>query len=763
MNSFILYSIEIAVCLALFYSAYWIFLKNETFFKLNRFYLVLSVVVSLLVPTLNISLAKAGENSFIAKYFARPFDRMEQGILGDGGEFFFPRHNKMHPERDHTSAEDKNSALALKVPAELSNSENENSVGTNWNLTKVIAAIYFFGSALFLLRFLANFFSIFSHTRKNRPVKMFGLKVVRSEKNISPYSFLNFVFIGKKEYPDTELNKIISHEKVHIEQKHSLDLILFELLLIFQWFNPVVWSYKRAIKITHEYLADEGTLNSGIDLPSYQYSLLNQVLNENNIEFASTYNLSVKKRISMMMKRRSSKFAMMKLIVLLPIFIFLFGAFGINRRSLKEKEMQLHTPGHKDTTIKRVEVPQEYLKMLQGEYESTNEPGRVRRILFNELLGDLFGSDDGYTYSVIPVGDGKFINPDDHASLVFDTKDKNNISLLLFGKINLVKVKPEPGEFMDRSMAFTLMNTALKDGNEAALARYKGMKDSSNIYVTDAEFNIAGSQAFVYGKLKESEMLLKLATEISPTSFNTYDSYAEVLLKMGKKDSAIENYKKSLQLNPGNENALKRLKEMGINTDDVVKIVKVSPEYLKSLEGDYISTNQNNWLRWIKLTVEKGELTGWDEGYHYRLIPIGDDTFINPDDGVHLVFDTKKKNEMSFLIFGVTTMKKVKTVMYPSVNLADHEGTYLPAEADTKKGLGKMYIVKEGGKLYRFIETEPETSPNRKVLLEPITENIFHYSDNSRRTVEFVIETNGKVSGTVLRRPDGTYTLTKQR
>ena len=139
--------------------------------------------------------------------------------------------------------------------------------------------------------------------------------------------------------------------------------------------------------------------------------------------------------------------------------------------------------------------------------------------------------------------------------------------------------------------------------------------------------------------------------------FNVYDSYGEALLALGDTTQAIENYKRSVQLNPDNENGIKVLKGLDIKTESL--ITKVPVEHLKLLAGEYIATDQNrDW----KIVIEElnGELFGNDGGYRYKLNPVGDDKFINPDDGATVVFDTKDKNAVTFVIFGRVNFKKVK-------------------------------------------------------------------------------------------------------
>lgn len=777
MNNFIIYAIETAICLTLFYLVYWVFLKNETFFKLNRFYLLFSVLISLLVPLLNINMSiNAGQDSFLAKHLVLPVEQYEENINHNFYHKYFPKPNRIMIHGNfNDNVNEIQSTIEQAAPLKLQAGSNSLQ-SINW--LKIMLVVYFVGASFFLIRFLANFVWIFSYVLKHQSQYILGMKVIRFEKNSSPFSFLNHIFISQKEYPEADLSKIMAHEKVHIQQKHSIDLILVELLLVFQWFNPFVWFYKRAIKINHEYLADNGTLDSGIDLPSYQYSLLNQVLHENNFEMVSSYNFSIKKRIKMMMKKRSPKLATLKLAIALPIISFLFLAFAF-KINISKKQIA-NSQGNpfilnEDTTIKKVNVSIEYLKSLQGEYLSTNEPGRTRRIIFTELLGTLFGHDNGYTYKVIPVGDGKFINPDDHATLEFNSKDNKAISLLLFGKINLNKVDyiakidlnkvdgTKGKDVRNKSVAFTLANRMLKDGIESALKYYKTVKDSNNYFLTEIDMSYAGFQLLDNSKVKEAVALLKLDTELFPNLYNSYDSYGEALLMLGDKTQAIESFKKSVKLNPGSKNGLKRLKELGVNTDEFLKPVKIPVDELKLLEGDYLSTNERNGMRWIKFMVDEGVLIGNDNGYRYKLIPMGNGKFINPDDGESLVFDTKNKNEITMLLFGTINLRKVKKPVLPPINLKNYSGLYIPAKKDTI--LKPMEIINSMNKLFRFIETpnEPANTPNRNVELECVTDNIFFYPDNSGRSIEFTFDDNKEVNGCILRRWDGNYTLSKKK
>ncbi|MFI5204109.1 MAG: serine hydrolase [Flavobacteriales bacterium] len=225
------------------------------------------------------------------------------------------------------------------------------------------------------------------------------------------------------------------------------------------------------------------------------------------------------------------------------------------------------------------------------------------------------------------------------------------IAAILYGK---------PYDFPKKSIAYSLLDVIEKDGIDAALSYYREIKNSPTHYFNESEINDAGYLLLNTGKANEAAVVFKLNTEEYPNSFNTFDSYADALVALGDTTRAIENYRKCLKLNPGHENSLKRLKEFGVNTDTLIK--KVSIEELKLVEGQYLITNppSDNDKDWkIEFKVVKGELTGNDRGYKYKLVPVGNNAFVNPDDGASLVFDTSDKNATTLVLFKKYKFKRV--------------------------------------------------------------------------------------------------------
>lgn len=215
----------------------------------------------------------------------------------------------------------------------------------------------------------------------------------------------------------------------------------------------------------------------------------------------------------------------------------------------------------------------------------------------------------------------------------------------------------QPYTLPKKSMAYTLLDTIEEKGITAALEYYERIKTSDTYHLNENDLNLSGYKLLQAGKAKEAATLFKINMERFPNSFNVHDSYGEALMMLGDTTQAIDAYKKSIQLNPNNENGIKILN--GLGEDTKALIVKVPIEHLQLLAGDYVAIDQNR--EW-KITIEEvnGALFGNDGGYRYSLNPVGDDKFINPDDGATLVFDTKDKTAITFVIFGRVTFKKVQ-------------------------------------------------------------------------------------------------------
>ncbi len=257
-----------SIGIVLFYLVYWLFLRKETFFTANRWFLIAALITSVLLPLFPVHysvMIEPGNNTTVFHALSDAFKN------------------------------------ATTVQPEISNTNS----AINWQ--QMVPVIYLTGSAIFLLRLLIQTLILIHLMLKYRVKPMNGTRVVENEKYGLPFSFFNIVFINPKFHTQDDLPEILAHEKVHIREFHWFDLLFIELLTVIFWFNPFIWFFERSIKQNHEYLADEGVLAQGHGVGRYQAILLNQLMGmqiiglTNNLNFALNTN-----RLKMMMKKKYS-------------------------------------------------------------------------------------------------------------------------------------------------------------------------------------------------------------------------------------------------------------------------------------------------------------------------------------------------------------------------------------------------------------------------------------------------------------------------
>lgn len=284
MNPFIPYLVKSVICISLLFVVYWFFLRKDTFFRMNRIYLVSMVIFSLLLPLFSISWVPKGPAASVAVM--------------------------LEP--------------VLVMPARMNY-----SVSGQYGWLEVSMIVYFTGMLIFLFRFLSQLVQLMILSRRFGITRQNGLNIVSVDRGYSPFSFLNMIFIYDKELQKEDLEAILKHESVHIRQMHTLDLVLMELLIIFQWFNPFAWLTGREMKSVHEYLADEGVLQTGINRSLYQQMILNETMGIQVNNLTNNFNVSLlKKRILMMTKSKTKTWAISKLVFVLPVLLILWFIFS---------------------------------------------------------------------------------------------------------------------------------------------------------------------------------------------------------------------------------------------------------------------------------------------------------------------------------------------------------------------------------------------------------------------------------------------------
>jgi hypothetical protein len=209
--------------------------------------------------------------------------------------------------------------------------------------------LYAIVTSVLIIRFGRNIRKLTSRIKSNPVIDYKNSKLVLLKEKILPHTFLDTIFINETDYHNRKIEaELYTHELIHVTQKHTLDILFIESIKVLFWFNPIFIFYKKAIQLNHEFLADEKVVKSHNNVPFYQ-NLLLSVANANSTHYlASNLNYSVtKKRLIMMTKTTSESKAMIKKIVLIPIFtglIFLICVETVAQEKKAETTIKLKTP-----------------------------------------------------------------------------------------------------------------------------------------------------------------------------------------------------------------------------------------------------------------------------------------------------------------------------------------------------------------------------------------------------------------------------------
>ncbi len=191
------------------------------------------------------------------------------------------------------------------------------------NLLTWLEIIYLVGLLIITIFYIVAIFRIFNYRHNTKSID----GIVYVNKNISPFSFLNTIYLPQKLKNTEEVDIIIRHEKAHITLFHSIDIIFFTLLAIFQWFNPFAWLMLKAIKELHEYQADESTIKSGIAVDSYCNQVIANSLGCQLNVLVNNFNKNLTlKRLAMITNKRISKWSKLWIAIIVPIVMIIFSS-----------------------------------------------------------------------------------------------------------------------------------------------------------------------------------------------------------------------------------------------------------------------------------------------------------------------------------------------------------------------------------------------------------------------------------------------------
>jgi hypothetical protein len=211
---------------------------------------------------------------------------------------------------------------------------------TNY-LPVILWSVYLIVTIGLLARFATNLIKISRKINSNPSEKVQNATLILLTEKVLPHTFLHYIFINKDDYKNRKIEvELYTHELTHVNQKHTLDILLIELMKTIFWFNPLLFLYKKAIQLNHEFLADEKVVSSYNNVPFYQNLLLEKASWNNTFYLASNLNyLVTKKRLIMMTKTTSNKMLILKVILVLPI-LFMLIIVSCNKTTTPDKNLK---------------------------------------------------------------------------------------------------------------------------------------------------------------------------------------------------------------------------------------------------------------------------------------------------------------------------------------------------------------------------------------------------------------------------------------
>jgi BlaR1 peptidase M56 len=347
MEALTLYLAKASGLIALFYGAYWLLLKKETFFSPNRWFLLAGLVTAAALPLVTYTKVVWVEVQPVTTLIINAQDVQVMG--------------QFNPD-----------AVVIELQPHIT-----------WQ--DVAWGIYTIGALLFLARFLTDVSFIREQLRAHKATKHGRYRLIDSPQVQSPFSFFNYIVYNSSVLTANELESILEHEKVHSRQHHSIDMIIGQLFCVVLWFNPFAWLYKKAIAQNLEFIADQGATRLLPDAVGYQKTLLKITVQPENIAITNHFYQSlIKKRIVMLNKQKSRRRNSWKYTVVAPALAAFVLAFQV-KVVAQEKEqpavikadvLQWYIKVDKDTKDSEIKQHQDKIK---ADFNATANFSNIKR------------------------------------------------------------------------------------------------------------------------------------------------------------------------------------------------------------------------------------------------------------------------------------------------------------------------------------------------------------------------------------------------
>ena len=302
MGVFFIYILKSSVCLVLFYLFFRLLLSKETFHRFNRMALLGVLFFSLLIPCIEVTTRHQVE--------------VQQAVLSIEQLLLM--------------------AELETTPANVGAVQETSAI--SW--VQIVLLVYLAGILFLACRNIYSLICLFRliHSGKHEKLEK-GVTLVVHNQEIAPFSWMKYIVISRKDLEENG-REILIHEMAHIHHRHSVDLLVADICIFFQWFNPSAWLLKQELQNVHEYEADETVINEGVNAKEYQLLLIKKAVGTRLYSMANSFNHSkLKKRITMMLKEKSNPWARLKYLYVLPLAAIAVTAFARPEISEKVEEI----------------------------------------------------------------------------------------------------------------------------------------------------------------------------------------------------------------------------------------------------------------------------------------------------------------------------------------------------------------------------------------------------------------------------------------
>ena len=290
MGAFLFYLLKSGCCLVVFYIFFKLLMSRSTFFRFNRITLLVGLLGCTLLPLIELTTT---EETFLHTplYAIHEILQSTESVI-------------LNPEQ-------------MEDPILISEKNPEiNSL--NW-IPVTLAFIYGVGALVTLIWLSLSTCRLIQLIRTSEKKQFGNYVLVIPQQPTASFSWGKYIVISAADYSQ-QSEEILLHETMHLRNHHTLDLLFMQIFLLIHWFNPVVWLLKRELQEIHEFEADNGVINTGIDATKYQLLLVKKAVGTRLYSMANGFNHSkLKKRITMMLKERTNRWARLKLLLAVPV------------------------------------------------------------------------------------------------------------------------------------------------------------------------------------------------------------------------------------------------------------------------------------------------------------------------------------------------------------------------------------------------------------------------------------------------------------